>query len=190
MIQKLTPIHTKMTARSKDEPQPPATCISCGETEGNHKDICRFTCPTTGCTVTYDGTDYTHSASSCLYKDPDVYCTECGYMTYNAEDDDYYHDENCSIGNENQDNSGSEPDNAPGPIEQEYLVNGVTYFGVDSDYFADSTKLFIQDMLSAKTKSLAINPLRLCGSIRLIVFRMTTAEIPAQANSSVSLIMY
>lgn len=138
----------------KDEPQPPATCISCGETEGNHKDICRFTCPTTGCTVTYNGTDYTHGASSCLYKDPDVYCTECGYMTYNAEDDDYYHDENCSIGNKNQDNSGIGNDNAPGPIEQEYLVNGVTYFGVDSDYFADSTKLFIQDMLSAKNEKL------------------------------------
>ena len=54
----------------KDKTQPPVTCISCGETEDNHKKICRFTCPTTGCTVTYDGTDYTHNASSCLYKRP------------------------------------------------------------------------------------------------------------------------
>ena len=77
-----------------------------------------------------------------------------------------------------------------GPIDQEYLVNGVTYFGVDSDHFADSTKLFIQDMLSARNKSWTINPLRLYGSIWLIVFRMTTAEVPAQANSSVSLMMY
>ena len=30
----------------------------------------------------------------------------------------------------------------------------------------------------------------LSGSIWLIVFRMTTAEVPAQANSSVSLMMY
>lgn len=138
----------------KDEPQPPATCISCGETEGNHKKICRFTCPTDGCTVTYDGTKYTHGASSCLYKDLDVYCTECGYMTYSQEDDDYYHDENCSIGKENQDKPSIGGDDAPGPIDQEYLVNGVTYFGVNSNHFADSTKLFIQDMLSAKNEKL------------------------------------
>lgn len=138
----------------KETTQPPATCISCGKTEGNHKEICRFTCPTTGCTVTYDGTDYTHNASSCLYKDPEVYCTECGYMTYSQEDDDYYHADDCSIGKENQDKPSIGGDDAPGPIDQEYLVNGVTYFGVDSDHFADSTKLFIQDMLSARNKKL------------------------------------
>ena len=138
----------------KDKTQPPVTCISCGETEDNHKKICRFTCPTTGCTVTYDGTDYTHNASSCLYKDPEVYCTECGYMTYSQEDDDYYHADDCSIGKENQDKPSIGGDDAPGPIDQEYLVNGVTYFGVDSDHFADSTKLFIQDMLSARNKKL------------------------------------
>ena len=139
----------------KDKTQPPVTCISCGETEGNHKKICRFTCPTTGCTVTTDdGTKYVHSAPSCLYKDPDVYCTECGYMTYSQEDDDYYHAEDCSIGKENQDKPSIGGDDAPGPIDQEYLVNGVTYFGVDSKHFADSTKLFIQDMLSAKNEKL------------------------------------
>lgn len=138
----------------KETTQPPVTCISCGETEDNHKKICRFTCPTTGCTVTYDGTDYTHNASSCLYKDPEVYCTECGYMTYSQEDDDYYHADDCSIGKENQDKPSIGGDDAPGPIDQEYLVNGVTYFGVDSDHFADSTKLFIQDMLSARNKKL------------------------------------
>lgn len=99
----------------KETTQPPATCISCGKTEGNHKEICRFTCPTTGCTVTYDGTDYTHNASSCLYKDPEVYCTECGYMTYSQEDDDYYHADDCSIGKENQDKPSIGGDDAPGP---------------------------------------------------------------------------
>lgn len=42
----------------------------------------------------------------------------------------------------------------PDPIADQYKVDGVTYFGVDSDHFDDSTKLFIQDMLSANSKEL------------------------------------
>lgn len=135
------------------------TCISCGGTEGNHNENCRFSCPTENCTVTYDGSTYTHSDTECPYKDPDLYCTECGYLKYEkAEDEeegDYYHDENCPIGNENQDKDDSESDKAPEPIDQEYEINGVTYFGVDSNNFATSTSLFIQDMLSAKNEKLS-----------------------------------
>lgn len=110
-------------------------------------------------------------------------------MTYSQEDDDYYHADDCSIGKENQDKPSIGGDDAPGPIDQEYLVNGVTYFGVDSDHFATVQSCLFGYAFS-RTKSLTINPLRLYGSIWLIVFRMTTAEVPAQANSSVSLMMY
>ena len=143
----------------KDAAQPTTICVSCGGEADSHKATCLFACPTEGCAVTYDGTAYTHNDTKCPYSNPDLYCEECGYLKYEkAEDEeegDYYHDENCSIGSENQDGDKTEEDKAPEPIDREYEIDGVTYFGVDSDHFADSTKLFIQDMLSAKNEKLS-----------------------------------
>lgn len=128
-------------------------CSICGQTEG-HAANCRFSCPTEGCTVTYDGKTFSHSSTpSCVYWDSSLYCTECGYLTYNAEEDDYFHTEGCSIGYPSEDPVTGEGAD-PVPIADEYTADGVTYFGVDSDHFADSTKLFIQDMLSAKNNVL------------------------------------
>lgn len=143
----------------KDSAQPTTTCVSCGGEADSHKATCLFACPTVSCTVTYDGTAYTHSAENCPYTNSDLYCEECGYLKYEkAEDEeegDYYHDDSCSIGSENQDGDKTEDDKAPAPIDREYEINGVTYFGVDSDHFATSTSLFIQDMLSAKNEKLS-----------------------------------
>ncbi len=129
------------------------TCVDCGGTT-SHKDTCRFNCPTDGCIATYDGTTFAHSKASCPYADKDLYCSECGYLEYRAEDDDFFHDENCSVGNKDQVKDDKEEVTTPGAIDNEYNVNGVTYFGVDSNNFDTSTKLFIQDMLSAKNKKL------------------------------------
>ena len=124
-------------------------CSICGNTDGTHKETCRFSCLTEGCTVTYNGSTYTHSESACPYSDSALYCTECGYLEYRKDEDDYFHADNCSIGNPSQDEK-NEDDKAPASIAQEYTADGVTYFGVNSKNFDKSTKLFIQDMLSAK----------------------------------------
>ncbi|MGM9524733.1 MAG: hypothetical protein ACI3U1_00530, partial [Peptococcaceae bacterium] len=66
-------------------------CFICGQAEG-HAENCRFSCPTEGCTVTYDGKTFSHSSTpSCVYWDSSLYCEECGYLTYNEEEDDYFH---------------------------------------------------------------------------------------------------
>ena len=130
------------------------TCVDCGGTSLAHTDTCHFNCPTDDCIVTYDGTTYSHSKASCPYSDKDLYCSECGYLEYRAEDDDFFHDENCSLGNKDQVKDDTENVTTPGAVDSEYNVNGVTYFGVDSNNFDNSTKLFIQDMLSAKNKKL------------------------------------
>ena len=127
-------------------------CFICGEIEG-HLATCRFSCPTDGCTVTYDGTTFTHSVASCPYSDSSLYCTECGYLTYRADEDDYFHADGCTIGYPNEKEETGE-DNPPAPIAQQYTVDGVTYFGANSEHFDDSTRLFIQDMLSAKNEVL------------------------------------
>ena len=125
-------------------------CSICGNTDGTHKETCRFSCPTEGCTVSDDGKTYVHSDSTCPYSDSRLYCTECGYLSYNAEEDDYFHSDGCSIGYPDKEEE-IEEDKAPDPIAaQQYTADGVTYFGVDSDNFDKSSKLFIQDMLSSK----------------------------------------
>ena len=123
-------------------------CAICGKDDGTHTATCRFSCPN-GCTVSYNGTAYTHSNTNCPYNDSDLYCTECGYLTYNAEEDDYFHADGCTIGYPDEEEETGK-DNPPAPIAQQYIVDGVTYFGADSKYFDNSTRLFIQDMLSAK----------------------------------------
>lgn len=128
-------------------------CAICGNTDGTHKETCRFSCPTEGCIVSYNGSTYAHSVSTCPYSDSDLYCTECGYLTCRSDEDDYFHADNCSIGNPDQAEE-IEDVKTPNPIAQQYTVDGVTYFGVDSKYFDNSTRLFIQDMLSAKNNVL------------------------------------
>ena len=123
-------------------------CFICGESEG-HLATCRFSCPTEGCDVSYNGSTFTHSDSTCPYSDSRLYCEECGYLTYNEEEDDYFHKDGCTIGYPNEKEETGE-DNPPAPIAQQYTVDGVTYFGANSEHFDDSTRLFIQDMLSAK----------------------------------------
>ncbi|MGN8896470.1 S-layer homology domain-containing protein [Flavonifractor sp. HCP28S3_F3] len=125
-----------------------ARCTICGKDDGTHTATCRFNCPNS-CDVSYNGTAYTHSNTNCPYNDSDLYCTECGYLTYNAEEDDYFHADGCTIGYPDEKEETGE-DNPPAPIAQRYIVDGVTYFGADSKYFDNSTRLFIQDMLSAK----------------------------------------
>ena len=127
-------------------------CPICGKDDGTHTATCRYSCPN-GCTVSYNGITYTHSNTNCPYNDSDLYCPECGYLTYNSAEDDYFHAEGCSIGYPEQAEETGK-DNPPDPIAQQYTVDGVTYFGVDSKYFDNSTRLFIQDMLSAKNKEL------------------------------------
>ena len=63
----------------------PATAFAAGDP---------FTCPTSGCKVTYDGSTYTHSKSDCPYADMSLYCEECGYLTYREDEDDYFHADN------------------------------------------------------------------------------------------------
>ena len=123
-------------------------CSICGETDG-HLPTCRFSCPTEGCDVSYNGSTFTHSDSTCPYSDSRLYCEKCGYLTYNEEEDDYFHKDGCTIGYPNEKEKTGE-DNPPAPIAQQYIVDGVTYFRADSKYFDNSTSLFIQDMLSAK----------------------------------------
>ena len=125
------------------------SCFICGRDDGTHEATCRFSCPTEGCDVSYNGSTFTHSDSTCPYSDSRLYCTECGYLTYNAEEDDYFHKDGCTIGYPNEKEETGE-DNPPAPIAQQYTVDGVTYFGANSEHFDDSTRLFIQDMLSAK----------------------------------------
>lgn len=131
------------------------SCFICGRDDGTHEATCRFSCPTEGCDVSYNGSTFTHSDSTCPYSDSRLYCEECGYLTYNEEEDDYFHKDGCTIGYPNEKEETGK-DNPPAPIAQQYVdvVDGVTYFGVDSDYFDSSTKLFIQDMLSAKNNVL------------------------------------
>ena len=129
-------------------------CFICGREDGTHEATCRFSCPTTGCTVSYDGSTYTHSDPDCLYSaDSRLYCTQCGYLTYNEEEDDYFHADGCSIGYPNEAEEIGK-DNPPATIKDQYIVDGVTYFGANSEHFDDSTRLFIQDMLSAKNEVL------------------------------------
>ena len=125
------------------------SCFICGRDDGTHEATCRFSCPTEGCDVSYNGSTFTHSDSTCPYSDSRLYCEECGYLTYNEEEDDYFHKDGCTIGYPNEKEETGE-DNPPAPIAQQYTVDGVTYFGANSEHFDDSTRLFIQDMLSAK----------------------------------------
>lgn len=132
-------------------------CEICGNADGTHKDNCRFVCPTEECTVIKTtnaaGTTWTHSVEDCPYADPGLYCTECGYLVYRTDEDDYFHKDGCSIGYPTE-NPDIGEDNPPAAIATKYDEDGVTYFGVNSDHFDDSTKLFIQDMLSAKSDEL------------------------------------
>ena len=76
-------------------------CPICEKVDGTHTATCRYSCPN-GCIVSYNGTAYTHSNTNCPYNDSDLYCTECGYLTYRSDEDDYFHADNCSIGNPGQ----------------------------------------------------------------------------------------
>lgn len=123
-------------------------CPICGETDGTHTAICRYSCPN-GCTVTYNGAAYTHSDPDCVYNDSELYCPECGYLTYRADEEDYVHADTCKTGNPDQ-SEETGTDAPPRPAADRYDIDGVTYFGVQSKHFEDSTSLFIQDMLTAK----------------------------------------
>ncbi len=131
-----------------------SACISCGHTDGTHAETCRFACPTEGCTVTYGSSGWSHSSKGCPYAAEGMYCAECGYLAYREEDDDYFHADDCTIGHPEQGNPEIGDDSPPAEIANQYKVDGVTYFGVDSDHFDDSTRLFIQDMLATKSKEL------------------------------------
>ncbi|MDD4715958.1 MAG: hypothetical protein PHT34_05390, partial [Oscillospiraceae bacterium] len=128
-------------------------CLGCGAVEDEHGDTahkanCRFTCPIAGCTVTYGSSGYQHSDKQCPYSDSALYCPECGYLTYVAEEDDYYHAAGCSIGYPDDGGASGIGDDVPLPSDFDLKGDDdVIYFGVDSDHFDDSTKMFEQDML-------------------------------------------
>lgn len=134
-------------------------CDYCQST-GGHTENCVYSCPTDNCTVTKqaaeDGTvTYSHSQVTCPYaKDPTLFCAECGYWVYRADEEDYWHSAGCSIGYPESDADVGE-DDSPDPGKTDFSnINGVSYYGVDSDHFEESTALYIRDMLTARTSQL------------------------------------
>lgn len=142
------------TAFAADDP-----CDYCQGT-GGHKANCVYRCPTDSCTVTKQVAEgetvtYSHSQGTCPYaEDPDLFCKECGYWEYRTDEDNYWHKEGCSIGYPESGETVGE-DGSPKPSQTDFSnINGVSYYGVDSDYFEDSTSLYIKDMLTAKSNQL------------------------------------
>ncbi len=134
-------------------------CDYCQST-GGHKDNCVYKCPTDNCTVTKQAAEdetvtYSHSQAACPYaEDPEMFCKECGYWEYRADEEDYWHRTGCSTGYPESGETVGE-DGSPDPGKTDFSnINGVSYYGVDSDYFEDSTSLYIKDMLTAKSNQL------------------------------------
>ncbi len=127
---------------------------------GGHTLNCVYSCPTDNCTVTKQGAEdetvtYSHSQAACPYAaDTTLFCEECGYWEYRTDEEDYWHKEGCSIGYPESGETVGE-DGSPDPGKTDFSnINGVSYYGVDSDYFEKSTSLYIKDMLTAKSNQL------------------------------------
>ena len=134
-------------------------CDYCHST-GGHKENCVYSCPTDNCTVTKQVAEdetvtYSHSQVTCPYAaDTTLFCEECGYWEYRDDEDDYWHRTGCSIGYP-QSGEIVGDDDSPDATETDFSnINGVSYYGVDSDHFDDSTALYIKDMLTAQTTQL------------------------------------
>ena len=134
-------------------------CDYCQST-GGHTENCVYHCPTDNCTVTKQVADdetvtYSHSQAACPYaNDPTLFCEECGYWVYRADEDDYWHRTSCSIGYPESDETVGD-DDSPDPSRTDFSnINGVSYYGVNSKNFDTSTALYIKDMLTAQTTRL------------------------------------
>ena len=141
------------TAFATDDP-----CDYC-QSIGGHKDNCVYKCPTDNCEVTKQVEDetvtYSHSQDACPYaNDPEMFCEECGYWEYRKDEEDYWHRTGCSIGYP-QSGEIVGDDDSPDATKTDFSnINGVSYYGVDSDHFENSTALYIRDMLTARTRQL------------------------------------
>lgn len=134
-------------------------CDYCQST-GGHKENCVYSCPTDNCTVTKQVAEdetvtYSHSQVTCPYAaDTTLFCEECGYWVYRDDEEDYWHRTGCSIGYPESGEIVGD-DDSPDATETDFSnINGVSYYGVNSNHFEDSTALYIKDMLTAQTTRL------------------------------------